>query len=75
MTTWALRDDPMACRQNWGHPLALANAPTCDWGCCSALARAMVAEGEEWTRSFRHDTTVRWYTVGRARFSLDGVAL
>ena len=39
------------------------------------MARVMVAEGEEWTRSFRHDTTVRWYTVGRAQFSLDGVAL
>ena len=35
----------------------------------------MVAEGEEWTRSFRHDTTVRWLKVGRARFRLGGTAL
>ena len=39
------------------------------------MARVMVGEGEEWTRSFRHDTTELRHSVGRARFSMGVLAL
>jgi len=58
-------DVPPVSRRDLGHPWATVSDPICDWGYCSTVARVMAGEGEEWTRSFRHDTTVRRHSVGR----------
>lgn len=71
VTTWALMVDPQAFHRVSTHLYLIANAPTfAATGHLRLAVLVMGVEGEESTRSCRHDTTAWPHCVGRAQFSM-----